>query len=84
MAHQGGAKRIHSRRPHRPPLTPPDPVKTQMHILRRGQRRRINCHPHERQFLARLARARRADARAGRSPRLTLDALRTIAAARYA
>ena len=59
-------------------------MKTQLVILRRGELRRINCHPHERQFLARLARARRADAHAGRSPRLTLDALRTIAANRYA
>jgi len=44
------------------------------------RRRRSNYHPHERQHLARLARARRPDAHAARIPPLTLAPPRTLAA----
>jgi hypothetical protein len=52
-------------------------MKTQMKVLRRGVLKIINCHPHERQFMARFARIER------QRRKITLHDLRVTAAMRY-
>lgn len=59
-------------------------MKSQMKIHKRGETRTINCHAHERQTMAGIARTRRRLAQDLGHPRPTLQTIRQIAAARYA
>jgi len=60
-------------------------TKCRMTVSRRGEKRVINCHPGERDCMARIIRGKRANAADPRIalPRPTLEAMRQLAAGRY-
>lgn len=57
--------------------------KSQMLVVSRGKTRRINCFPHERDYIAKLARQRRESAAKYGDPRPTVQSMRETAAGRY-
>lgn len=58
-------------------------MKTQMRIIKRGEHRTINCHPYERDNIARIARIHRRHAKQFQSTRPTVRTIREIAASWY-